>query len=164
MEGGMTWTCLDLFCGLGGFSAAFAESDEWDVVTVDIEERFDPDICADVLDLRPSDFDREFDVVLASPPCTYFSQARLQWGRSFDTDGKPYTDDAAESVALVYHTLGLIHATYPDYWFMENPQGYLRHVIGLPEATIDYCAYGHYTKKPTDLWGDHPPMTYRRCG
>lgn len=42
---------LDLFCGLGGFSSAFKESERWDVTTVDIEERFDPDITADVMDL-----------------------------------------------------------------------------------------------------------------
>ena len=34
---------LDLFCGLGGFSQAFEESDRWHVTTVDIEARFDPD-------------------------------------------------------------------------------------------------------------------------
>jgi len=32
--------CLDLFAGLGGFSAAFAEADGWDVVTVDIDELY----------------------------------------------------------------------------------------------------------------------------
>lgn len=154
--------CLDLFSGLGGFSAAFEESTDWEVVTVDIEERFDPDIQADVLDLRPSDLP-DADVVLASPPCTYFSTVRLRWGRSFTPDGEPLTPEAKESVAIVYHTLGLIHAINPDWWFMENPQGYLRHVIGDPEGTVDYCRYGHHTKKPTDLWGDHPPIDYLRC-
>ena len=34
---------LDLFAGLGGFSAAFEDSDTWEVITVEIEERFEPD-------------------------------------------------------------------------------------------------------------------------
>jgi hypothetical protein len=45
---------LDLFSGLGGFSSAFADSERWRVTTVDIEPRFDPDIQADVFELRPS--------------------------------------------------------------------------------------------------------------
>jgi len=159
----MTWRCLDLFCGLGGFSAAFADSEDWIVTTVDIEERFEPDICADVFDLRPSDFEQEFDVVLASPPCTQFSSVAWSHGKRISTDGVPLTDSAAESIALVYHALGLVRSLAPTYWFLENPQGALRWVIGEPCATGDYCAYGHYTAKPTDLWGLHPPMSYRRC-
>jgi len=145
---------LDLFAGLGGFSQAFVDSERWDVTTVEIEARFDPDICADVFELRPSDFDREFDVVLASPPCTQFSLAASSLERF--VDGEPQTDDARDAVGLVYHTLGLIHGLAPDYWFLENPQGFLRQIIGAPSARVTYCQYGADWMKPTDLWGDHP--------
>ncbi|MEA5406388.1 hypothetical protein VB773_01495 [Haloarculaceae archaeon H-GB2-1] len=67
MSGSESRRILDLFSGLGGFSAAFEDSSNWEVTTVEIEEQFDPDICADILDLRPSDFDHEYDVILASP-------------------------------------------------------------------------------------------------
>ena len=155
------YAVLDLFCGLGGFSQAFEESDRWHVTTVDIEERFDPDIQADVFDLRPSDFDREFDVVLASPPCQPFSMAASIEGNVID--GEPKTEKAKHGVALVYHTLGLIRGLSPTYWFVENPQGYLRQVIGDPTARVTFCQYGAGYMKPTDLWGEHPPMTYRAC-
>lgn len=157
------YTVLDLFAGLGGFSAAFEESDRWDVTTVEIEEKFNPDIVADVFELRPSDFEQEFDVVLASPPCTQFSPMAWSHEKQFERDGTPVTPEATQSVALVYHALGLIKSLAPSYWFMENPRGAMRWVIGEPTATIDYCAYGHYTKKPTDFWGEHPSMTYKRC-
>jgi len=149
----MTRHVLDLFCGLGGFSAAFADSEDWSVTTVDIEARFDPDIQADVMDLRPSDLP-DADVVLASPPCTEFSPAQNLNG---DHDPDP------DHITLAYHTLGIIHGIDPDYWFLENPWGRLRSYIGTPTATVTYCQYGERTMKPTDLWGDHPPMTYRRC-
>lgn len=158
---------LDLFCGLGGFSAAFEDADDWRVVTVDIEERFDPDIRADVMGLRPSDLLGalgEFDhlVVLASPPCTDFSMAASRYEKV--VDGEPQTDSARESVALVYHTLGLVKALTPDYWFVENPTGYLRQIIGRPEGRVTYCQYGTDYMKPTDLWGDHPPgFSYLSC-
>jgi len=153
---------LDLFCGLGGFSQAFAESERWDVTTVDIEDRFDTDIRADVFDLRPSDFDGAVDVVLASPPCTQFSLAASRFERV--VDGEPQTDAAADAVALVYHTIGLIRGLSPSYWLLENPQGYLRQFLGEPTGRVTFCQYGTDWMKPTDLWGTHPPgLSYRAC-
>jgi len=153
---------LDLFAGLGGFSQAFVASDRWGVTTVDIDARFDPDICADVFELRPSDFDQAFDVVLASPPCTQFSLAASSLERF--VDGEPQTDDARDAVGLVYHTLGLIRGLAPEYWFVENPQGFLRQIIGTPAARVTYCQYGKDYMKPTDLWGEHPaPFFPRSC-
>lgn len=147
-------TCLDLFAGLGGFSAAFEDADGWDVVTVDIAERFDPDIRADVLDLRPADLP-EADVVLCSPPCGEFSPAQNLNG--------PHEPDP-EAVAMVYHAIGLIRALDPDYWLVENPRGRLRSYLGHPTGSVTYCQYGRDTQKPTDLWGEHPDgLTYRSC-
>ena len=148
------YNVLDLFAGLGGFSQAFVESPRWNVTTVEIEAEFDPDIQADVFDLRPSDFDREYDVVLASPPCTQFSFAASSLERF--VGGEPQTDDARDAVALVYHTMGLIRGLSPSYWFLENPQGWLRQVIGRPDARVTFCQYGTDWMKPTDLWGNHP--------
>lgn len=153
--------CLDLFSGLGGFSAAFEDSGNWRVTTVEIEEEHDPDIQADVLDLRPSDLPQA-DVVLASPPCTDFSIAASRYEKI--VDGEPQTESARESVALVYHTIGLVKALTPDYWFLENPQGYLRQIIGDPAGRVTYCQYGTAYMKPTDLWGEHPTgFSYRSC-
>lgn len=160
----MTKVCLDLFSGLGGFSAAFEHADEWDVVTVDLEERFDPEVQADVMDLGPNDIRMwgEPDVVLASPPCNCFSKAAA-WQDHWDDSGAPQTPKARDAVALVFHTVGLIRGLSPDYWFLENPVGHLRRFLGRPTGTVTYCQYGTSYMKPTDLWGEHPPMTYRRC-
>lgn len=163
-----TLHCLDLFCGLGGFSQAFADSERWAVTTVDIDERFAPDIQADVLDLRPSDFERDFDVVLASPPCTDFSLTCMT--QKWDIDQMrapaylPAWESISESIGVVFHTLYLIQELGPAYWFLENPRwGALRQFIGEPAATVHYCQYGSDYKKPTALWGQHPPMNYRQC-
>jgi len=154
--------CLDLFAGLGGFSQAFEEAEGWEVTTVDIQERFGTDICADVMDLSPSDLP-DADVVLASPPCTSFSLAANGHHTHFD-GSEPLTTEAKDAVALVYHTLGLIRAISPEYWWMENPRGKLRKVIGRPEGTVTLCQYGYRWQKPTDLWGTHPVgFSYRSC-
>ncbi len=156
-------TCIDLFSGLGGFSQAFQDDEGWEVVTVDIEEDFDPDICTDVRDLEPGDLPREPDLVLASPPCTCFSLAsnRIYWSGT----GLPKDPRVTEAVKLVYHTLFLIHELDPDFWFLENPRGKLRKVMPLPPTgTVTYCQYGFPWQKPTDLWGNHPSgMVYRSC-
>lgn len=165
-----TRACLDLFCGLGGFSAAFEDSDRWDVITVDVEERFDPDLCADVMGLRPSDLldvieDYNHLVVLAGVPCTVYTPARnMTEGGDPAWDGdEPNTPEARDLVALTHHTIGLIEGLSPDYWFVENPIGRIKTVLGQPDAIVTQCQYGRETQKPTYLYGDHPPMTYRRC-
>jgi hypothetical protein len=157
---GYDYRVLDLFAGLGGFSAAFADSERWGVTTVEINGEFDQDIQADVFDLRPSDFDA-FDVVLASPPCTRIGKMALCNGY-FDGD-EPDHPEARDHVALAYHALGLIHGISPTYWFIENPPGKLRNYFGDPTGTVTYCQYGTEYQKRTHLWGDHPPMTYRSC-
>lgn len=152
--------CLDLFAGTGGFSSAFEDSDGWEVVQVELNDEFNPDVQSDVWELKPSDLPNA-DIVLASPPCTFFSTA----GNHDAWDGKnPVTDDSRDAVGLVFHTLGLIHGINPEYWFLENPRGRLRWFLGVPTGTVTYCRYGRDYQKPTDLWGVHPPgFTYRSC-
>jgi len=151
--------CIDLFSGLGGFSAAFSDADNWGVFRVDLSEDFNVDLHADVLDLRPSDLPSP-DVVLASPPCTAFSMAAS--GTHIDADGSPVSEWGAESLALVHHTVGLIAGLDPDWWFLENPMGGMRRVLGQPEAHVWWCQYGSKRAKPTDLWGDIPTRFERK--
>ena len=158
---------LDLFSGLGGASRAMKNDKNWEVITVDIEQKFNPTICADLLDLTPDDFRLygHFDLIWASPPCTYFSIARQPPSWQVDTGIPiPVHKECSDAVRVVFHTLWLINKLNPTWWFLENPQGYLRFILGRPSGTVDYCQYGHEYKKTTDLWGRHPPsFRYRRC-
>ena len=69
---------LDLFTGTGSV-AKVARDLGYEVTTLDIDARCNPDICADVLEFdymykiwKPG----EFDIVWASPLCDFFSCAR----------------------------------------------------------------------------------------
>lgn len=151
--------CLDFFSGLGGFSSEFREADGWDVIEVDIDESFEPDICADILDLRPSDLLEtvaEYDVVviLASIPCESFSRAAH--GTHIDADARPVSEKGADDIALALHTIGLILGLDPDFWVVENPVGRLKDFLGPEDAHIWWCQYGSERAKPTHLWGNLP--------
>lgn len=77
---------LELFCGRGGWSKAFAARG-WDCTGVDIAAFGYPFefIQADCLTLTP-EFINGFDGVISSPPCEDFARAWLPWLRG---DGKP---------------------------------------------------------------------------
>jgi len=158
--------CLDLFSGHGGFSQAFKDAG-WKVITLDNDSKFKPDICMDVLDVTPDrlmvqlgEHDR-YDLVLASVPCTAFSIAASRFNH-WSEDGEPQTHAAREALKILNHTMSLIHALNPEWWFVENPRGHMRKVFpfGFPRVSITLCSYGYeHGQKPTDLWGGFP-MTW----
>jgi len=153
---------LDLFAGLGGWSAPFAERGH-EVVTVDIEPSFRPTMAVDVLAIGP-DFGR-FDVVLASPPCEAFSVGSIgtHWGgglRAYE----PRTARAHTALALVHWTIAAIEAMRPSVAVIENPRGMLRRLGVLDRyerVTVTYCQYGDTSMKPTDLWGLPFPASWQ---
>lgn len=154
---------LDLFSGAGGFSSAFRDSSRWNVTTVEIEPEHDPDIQADIFNLNPSDFQREFDVILASPPCQYLNSAGNHDKWDFDRK-EPIHPDSMNAVALFYHTIGLIRGLSPEYHYIENPRtSRIQWFIGKPKEWVTYCRYGKDYQKPTGFWGEHAPMNFQKC-
>lgn len=147
---------LDLFSGLGGWSAAFKDRGH-DVVTVDFNPDFKPTIAADVLELRPDQVPGPWDVILASPPCECFSMAA---GDSHWLPGYVPKPTAEHAIRIVAASLKLIQDLAPRYWVMENPRAMLRKISFMgkyPRKTVTYCQFGDTSMKPTDLWGRFPP-------
>lgn len=157
---------LDLFSGTGSIEKTLsALIPGAEVVSVDIEERFNPTIVANVLDLdyarmwRPG----EFDAVWMSPPCTNYSLARNSVPRDF-----------AHSDKLVKKGMQIIEYLRPRLFVCENPRAFLRlrPFMGrwndAYRKTVSYCRYssrGDVFKypKPTDIWTnkDFEPLV---CG
>jgi hypothetical protein len=163
---GVMMRVLDLFSGMGGWSAAFKERGHT-VVTVDIDYRFNPTYVRNIGELATlNDLGTDFDVILASPPCQAFSLAASNKQHWKWKDGiyHPQTPQAKHALALAAHTFALIEAANPRYYIIENPRGFMSLVI-RPETTIvDLCQYGLAYKKPTCLWGGLPPsFVPKRC-
>jgi len=135
--------CIDLCAGLGGFSQAFVNDENWEVVKIDINPKFKPTIVADVRylplrkDLRP-------ELIVASPPCERFSVACTEFPKK----------GIRQALEVVGACLEAIVDLKPKYWLLENPRGRLRWFIGKPPQTVHLCNYGTRWRKPTDLWGN----------
>tara|TARA_R100000781_G_C4071184_1_gene124519 strand:+ start:646 stop:1320 length:675 start_codon:yes stop_codon:yes gene_type:complete len=106
-----------------------------------------------------------FDVIWASPPCTYFSLLQYAWvGRQKGKKGNKYTytkelfeADIQRALTWVKKTLEIIDYFKPKAWFMENPEtGTLKKqdiVKDLPYITVDYCRYADWGyRKRTRIW------------
>ncbi len=130
---------LDLFCGIGGASAAM-RARGWRVVSVDLEERFEPTLVADATQFSWIRYPR-LDLLWASPPCTEFSRESMPWCKT----------GIAPSLDLVEHTLRIIRECEPRYWAIENVRGSVRWLTPLLGAPVHRAGSAM-------LWGRLPPL------
>jgi len=145
---------LELFCGTKSIGKVFKAAGH-EVFSVDIDVMHEPDLCADILKIDLSLLPWIPDVIWASPPCTTFSVASMghHWGGG-NGAYQPKTKEAIIGLRLMAKTKGIILKLNPKLWFIENPRGVMRKVIGLDKyrKTVTYCQYGDYRMKPTDIW------------
>lgn len=149
---------LDLFSGLGGFSEAFVLAGD-EVVRIEnnsLLSEVPHTQMQDVFEVRDRlrQFElegqpiREYDVLLASPPCHEFSLAFSAPQAIASREGgfeeyEPNTD-------LVMAVMEIVRITKPRYWIIENVRGSIRHFtkLGLEPQIINdaYVFYGNFPK------------------
>jgi len=109
---------LELFsgtCSIGKVAKIYG----WDVVSVDLDNKFKPTHNEDILTFNYQQYPPgHFSLVWASPPCTKYSIAsRVPFAKR----------DLIVADQTVKKTLEIIKYFQPTYWYMENPQtGYLK--------------------------------------
>ena len=104
----------------------------------------------------------EFQIIWASPPCTFYSRLQNCWIGRKKKDGilvtrETIAKDMIDADLLVKRTLEIIEYFNPHFWFMENPQtGKLKDrdvVKGLPFYDVSYCMYSDWGyEKKTRVW------------
>ena len=144
--------CLEICCGTKSFSKVFENS-----LTIDIEEKFNPDILIDVCEWNYKVYDvGYFDFIWASPPCLSFSN--MAGGKHRDkVTLEPKTETGKQGDKILNKVLEIIDYLKPKYYCIENPRGYMRKMPQLkhiPRTTINYCKYGSKFFKPTDLFNN----------
>jgi len=124
---------LDLFSGMGGASEAMIDRG-WDVIRLDIEEKFKPDLVGDIKRLPLKEY--KPDLIWGSPPCTEFTKSWMPWCEDIDPD-----------MSLVEAFYTVVDEIKPKWWILENVQGAVRY-LGKPQ----------FVSGPVRLWGVFPPV------
>lgn len=146
---------LDLFSGTGSSTQAFVDRGH-EVYRVEMDERFEAELHADVTKLTPFDLPGQWDFIWASCPCPCFSMAAVSHHFAVvNGEYVPRHAGAWNATMLVHHTRLLIEALTPTAAVIENPRALLRKlapVRDLDRVTVWYCTYGDRAAKPTDLF------------
>jgi site-specific DNA-cytosine methylase len=169
----MTYKVLDLFSGLGGWSSAFWDDEDCQVIRVDNDDRFDSTICIDInktdelIRILEGWGHTEFDLILASPPCVEF----------YKVDKPYYPEEYGKTpdMSLVESTMQIINHFQPPIYVIENSKhgkkwiephiGKVSHKIG------SYFLWGHFpkffcqveSKFKNDPWSSDPFRAAKRA-
>jgi hypothetical protein len=141
--------CIDLFCGLGGWSAGFIASG-WDCIGFDVkrhqygEERYPAQlVLQNVLTLHGSQF-RNADIIVASPPCEAYSYRAMPWKRA---KALPPPDNSLFALCFRIQHEACEAAGRHIPLIVENVRG------AQPWVGRSRWNYGSY-----HLWGDVPAL------
>ncbi len=136
-----TLSVADLFCGAGGFSEGFRKAgfnvifglDNWQYAIKTFQFNHSEAKCAamSILDVTNENINEiipDTDVIIGSPPCTYFSKSN-----------KAGKGDKREGMGLVMKFLQIVALKKPKFWILENVVGlqtylkreYTYHELGL---------------------------------
>ena len=159
---------IDLFCGLGGWSAGLI-AESWDVVGFDIERHVYGEhrypaqlVLQDVLTLDGAQF-KDAALIVASPPCQEYSYMAMPWTRAKAKASAIRADETGAE-------LDRLNALFNDCFRIQSEacESAGRHIPLIVEnvrGAIPWVGRSRYNYGSFHLWGDVPalmPMTAGR--
>lgn len=157
---------LELFSGTKSIGK-IAKQLDWEVISLDIEKKFNPDICIDFMDWNYKNYEiKHFDIIWASPDCSVYSIA--SGGKHFDKNKTPLTDKAKKSLSILSKLKECINYFLdlnPNLiYFIENPRARMRWFMPVDTRhTITYCKYGFDRMKPSTIWTNKKGFIPKKC-
>lgn len=98
---------------------------------------------------------REWDLLIAHPPCTYLSVSGLHWNKK-DSVRREKTESALRDVCRI------LNYAIPKI-ALENPVGCISTRIRKPDQYIQPYNFGHDASKKTGLWLKDLPVLKTTC-
>lgn len=156
---------LEPFSGSGVLSKTFKEAGH-EVITLDFEPTYNPDICCDVLDFDISMLNGfKPNIFHAGVECSCFSVASMghHWTGGYRAY-IPKTEEAKKALVMVDKTFDILKQLNPDIFYFENTEGIFKKLSIVMEYRRKYfyhdltlCQYGTPGRKPS-LWLTNNPF------
>ena len=151
--------CVELCSGSARLAHAFGDAG-WEAITVDIDPKTNPTICADVQTLsardiilamkRPAFSDYREVFVAMAPPCNATSRANPNgWLRTIG----PYLRIGAACTDIARD---ILQAKGHGFFMLEQPDGRAHWFYGTPSFIINLGDFGKPTKKRSQIWTNVP--------
>lgn len=158
----MKGTVLELFAGTQSVGKVFKKKG-MDVISLDILDKYNPTIQADILKWEGYKDLPKIDFLWASPPCNSFSRLAVAAKTRDWYTLKPLKKQAILGNKILYKTLDIVKYLLkknPNMLFViENPHGMMWRMPVInrfkKELTL-YCLYAFKWRKPTDFFHNFP--------
>ena len=149
---------LELFSGGKSITKFFENLPNVEVISLDFEKKYNPDICCDIMEFDYKQFDiGHFDIVWASPECKVFSQLQntLLGRKGGSINKEELIKKQLENSKYILKTIEIIKYLNPKYYFIENPQysaiwNYVPDDFNIG-INVSYCKFGFDYQKNTRI-------------